>query len=323
MRFTSASLLLLALSFVATDAYAEPSIGGSRRGGAAQREAEDGASDKVLKRLTELEQRMEKIRTKKAYAELFESTNRDVLWFQTHFSRAQKAAHDAAEGLKKGGAIDYTQADALHNALREYLINLEELPPNHAFGATKSPDKGTKKKLIGEIQGLVDYANKTPGLEDIDQADLSSDSVALEAVIYGKRHLTEIYRLTGNRTLTFFSAQAGSNSRDVIAALDEAGAALDALVDVDGKRIVQLDEDGRPLPDQLSRLKAALAEAKVQAEFFKSNYQPHQWRDAQRRRADMIIDKLSRDGFIKRLSAVKALNEIPLARAEGEAGLRR
>lgn len=308
MRFMSASLVALSLALFSAEGRACAAGRGTVGAHATPQEVDQAA---LARRVAELEERMQKIEGKKAYASLFESSNRDILWLQTHFFGAKKAAHDAVQSLKGCESVETSEVDSFHLHLREYLINLEEMPPNHAFGETKTPDKAALKKLIAEIKSLVDYANKTPGFQDVFQRDLRSDSGALESVEYAKRCLNEIYGLVDNRTLTFVSSQAISNARDLRLALDEVWYALERLVDADGNRLTQLGDDGRPLPDQLLPFKDAMQEAVVQAEFFKNRYQPYLWRDAQRRRVDLIIDKLSKDGFYKRLVAVKALKLIP------------
>lgn len=280
----------------------------------AQQEPEDlGSPDPALGQLADLESRLDEIQDSAAYAPLFESAHDDIRRMQAMFTLMQKTVHDAHRSLVGGEPLDADVADLFHGALREYEINIEELEPNGAFGATKVPDERAKKKLLRTLADLRKAANAIPGLGDASTAEPSSKSTPAEAIGYARRSLTEVYWLLDHRTLTFVTSQGTQAARDLRAALDAVWEVLDESLDDEGNLAVREDRHGRPLSDQLAPFKAAMREARTQAEFYRKLYTPNVRRDAHRRRAERIEKLLGSAGFEKRFLAVKSLNEVPPA----------
>lgn len=265
----------------------------------------------VVQRIAELERKMDAIQADKAYSSLFLSEDGPVIRVQAHFFRAKKSLHDVVVATEGGRGIDIEAVDNFHNSIVEYLMNLEEMPPNHNFGATKAPNARTKKRLIKDVEAVRTGANKTPGFEDAAHCAPSKDATAEDAVRFAKRSLTEVYYRLDSRTLTYVTSQGTRASKDLRASLDEVWASLDALLDVNGGRVAQVGPDGEVLANQLQRFEAAMREARVQAEFYRRNYLPNAWRDAHRRRAEGIEELLAEGGFQRRFVAVKSMREVP------------
>lgn len=316
---TKSAASIAALLLCSALAAAGPRAGSGDRAGRADRArpvsarggdeaAEESRDVEFLRdRLSSIESDLREIQSHRNYRELFESSDGAIIRVQATFSIAQKAIHDALGELADEGTLDPALVDVFHNFMREYLINIEEMPPNHAFGATKAPDARTKKKLIKDVESVISAANEIPGFEEVSRSKLGPRSSAAEAVAFAKRSLTEVHVLLGHRTLTTVTGPGTAAARDLRAALDATWAAIDQLVDGDGDRVLLLDDEGEPRPDQLADFRAAMKEAALQAEFYRRNYLPNAWRDAHRRRALMIEERLGREGFQKQVLAVRAL----------------
>lgn len=283
--------------------------------------SEERIRELVGQRLLTLEDMLGKVQSTAAYKPLFESRDKGIEIMQAWFIRAQKSVHDVNRSIADGEWFEQQAADDFHNQLAEYLMNLDQLPTSMAFGATTTPDAGTKKKLRKAIGEIVEYAEQTPGFESVSVMELTAGSSAQDAVAYAKRKLTEVYVLLNNRTLTNVTSPGTEASADLRVALDAVWQALDGLVDSDGNHVVQTDDDNSPLKDQLAPFKAAMREARAQADFFRA-YRPNAFPEAQVVRSEAIRQGLAASAFEKYVVAVKALKACdpvaspPVGRAE-------
>lgn len=270
-----------------------------------ERPADDKVVELVTDRLATLESMLSKVQSTAAYAPLFKTKDGTLSMMQGWFIRAQKTVHDVNQSIASGEWFDQQAVDDFHNGLGEYLMNLDQLPPNMFFGETKTPDTNTKKKLRKAVGAALEFTGGIPGFAPVSEGDVSAESSSQEAVTYARRSLSQVYVLLDNRTLSGVTSQGRAASEDLRRSLDVVAETLDQLVDTEGNLVVQVDDDDKPLKDQLAPFKRAMREARAQADFFRA-YRPVSFPDAQRARAEQIVERLSESGFEKKLSAVKA-----------------
>jgi hypothetical protein len=268
-----------------------------------------GPSDPIDRQLAALDERLAEARATRACEPLFASEHPDIARMQVWFALLEKTVHGARKARAEGEEIPPVAADDFHGALTEYRLNIEELEPNGVFGETKTPKAAAKKKLLEALDGIRALADGIPGLQQASKLAPGPRSSAAEAVHYARRCLTEVRWLLDNRTLAVPTSQGRQASLALRDALDAVWRTLDETLDEDGMLAPRESKDGRPLADQLEPFKAAMREARTQAEFYRRLYLPNVRRDAHRRRAQRIEELLAGDGFEKRYTAVKALRE--------------
>lgn len=260
--------------------------------------AQDPTPDPVVRSLEALDEALREIERTRAWEPLFESTERDIMEMQASFATAQKMVHDTLVSLEDGEDLDPDRADAFHGAMHEYFLDLEELEAGRRFGETETPNVRSKKKLVRAVQEARDMAHEIEGFEDITRVEPSKDADAAELVDFGKRNIAQVYRLVENRTLTRRTSNGTAASRELRAALDAAWQALDEL------RV----EDDEARKERLAEFEDAMDEARIQADYFRKRYLPNARTDAQRRRAELIEERLAKNGFeaiIKRAQCMK------------------
>lgn len=269
------------------------------------------AVDPAIAQLVALESLLDEIEATSAYKPLFVSEHPDIARMQAAFGIVQRTVHDARRAREGDEPFPEGGADTLHCALREYCLNIDALETNAAFGETKTPNAGAKKKLIKALDAVRELANAIPGLEEASKVAPSSRASPQDAVVYAQRSLTQVYWLLDWRTLTYATSQGRAASKALREAVDEVWAVLDESIDEDGGLVIRTDGDGKPLADQLAPFKAAMREARKQAEFFRKTYIPNVRRDAQLVRARLIEELLGESGFEKVFLSVKALKDAP------------
>lgn len=262
-------------------------------------------------RLAHIESLLSDIQNDKNYGPIFNSNDAPLPIVQRTFVAAQKAAHDAYVGVSNGEPLNPASADIFHNELQEFLINLQAMPPNSTFGQTQIPKDKVVKKLMNDVNGVVRYANDTPGFEEVSVLRITERSTAQETVTYARRSLAEIDSLLNHRTMTNVTSQGVEAARSLQLALNNARGAIERMVDENGNRVTQMDANGSPLSDQLEPFKEAMKEARIQANFYEKLYKPNVWADAHRQRAGTVVRRLDeRTGFAAKVLAVREMQVI-------------
>jgi hypothetical protein len=294
-RIRIAVLFLFAAGFAAVPAASSRADSHSR------------SEKSVTARLAEIESRLDGIASATIYAPLFGSGHKDIARMERLFTFVQKAVHEAGKEVQGGAPISTEHADLFHGALREFMMNIEEMESSAAFGETTTPDKRDKEKLLKELASIRTLANTLRGFEQASFTEPSFKAEPSDAVLFAKRSLMEVYWLLDNRTMTNVTSQGISAGKDLREALDAVWVIVEETLDADGELVIRTDDSGKPLRDQLAPFKEAMEEARTQAEFYRKIYKPNVRRDAHRRRAEGIEALLSEKAFERGFLAVKSL----------------
>ena len=248
----------------------------------------------------------------------------DDPWMK-YATRAYGGAEQHAKSLVWNGQPVFRKAVEFHNELDEFIRALESMPSwnsgtigqNAELAGKPKPDERQIKRLLNAVMAVKKKANETPGLEDLASRAFTKDTPAAYAVEYGILTTERIRGVLWRRGLGPITGDGSARTHEVmVPALDRLVAALNALVGPDGERVVQVDDNGRPLGDQLKPAKQCIEEAQNAVATLKKILP---WADAKYGGPSRI--EVSRED-LKRLAAnlVKpsALREVPKIAEEEE-----
>jgi len=176
----------------------------------------------------------------------------------SHFDACQAGALEMA----REGVIQVSELDRFYNGLDETLRALDQAME----GSTAIPPKsaGALSKRLIEIREDV---RKTKGMEPVENFTVTADTSAADVVAYAERVFVKVDVLVFNRGLKAITGEGSDKTKKYLSpALKELRDAIAALVDERGQRVLQVDEDGATLKDQLACVKIELKQLKQAAD---------------------------------------------------------
>jgi hypothetical protein len=205
----------------------------------------------------------------------------------------------AARDLMVEDGPDREQVQAFHTHLGEFIRALTGKADSHG----KTPScSGKCKKLLKAMTKLGDQFNRTPGMQAVETINLDRSTPAVDAVWYGQRMVDRVEFIIENRgakQITGEGRRATNETTDPAFTLLRG--ALEAMIDSRGERVIQLDEDGSPMSNQLEQVEDAIADLSEALDLL---IQVHPWskRRVELVRGDLVLieKNLAKSGDMKR-----------------------
>lgn len=193
------------------------------------------------------------------------------------------------------------EVDHFHNNLDEVLRALDAVPS----AITAIPVRAAKA-LRKELGAVKAQANGVVELQDVSLATLSAATSAQDAVALAQRVFRRVDVVLYGRGLTQITGVAREfTNKELRPALQELKACIEAMVNSEGERVLQVDSKGRPLDRQLARVEAAFEQVEVGADVLCNVHAVEPLRE----RVGMVLTDLEK--LRKNLAKPKALASKP------------